>query len=90
MATIKTINIRDTIKQIILRMEVKGNGIVEKAIISSMEWRKSFQKDHFVSPVIRWMFLYSNHFILKPIQPQIPLEKQLYSFKDKSELSTVN
>ena len=45
----------------------------------SMEYLNSPQKLHFVSPATRSTFLYGSHFVLKPIQPKMPLEKRLYS-----------
>ena len=59
------------------------SGTVENATIPSREYFKSFQKDHLVSPALLSTFSYSNHFVLKPTQLKIPLEKRLYSFTSR-------
>ena len=75
-------NIKNT-KNKIKNKKLKINGItkgkVEKAIIHSIEYKNHFQKDHLVSPAALSTFSYSNHFVLNPIQPKIPLENLLYS-----------
>jgi hypothetical protein len=60
-------------------MEETKSGIVENATIPSIEYARSFQKLHFVSPWARSIFSYSSHFVRKPTQPNIPFEKRLYS-----------
>ena len=57
-------------------------GASEKLMIPSMAYLNSFQKLHFVSPATLSTFSYSSHFVLYPIQPNIPLENLLYSHID--------
>ena len=54
-------------------------GASEKLVIPSKEYLNSFQKLHLVCPATRSTFSYSNQYVLKPIQPKIPLEKRLVS-----------
>ena len=62
----------------------KVSGMLEKSIIPSTAYANRLQKFHFVSPCRRSMFSNSIHFVRKPIQPKIPLEKRLYSCIDKT------
>ena len=59
------------------------NGIVENATIPSIEYKNSFQNDHFVSPATRSTFSNSSHLVRNPTQPNNPFEKRLYSFISK-------
>ena len=43
--------------------EAMANGAVEKPMMPSMDYKSSFQNDHFVSPATRWMFSYSSHLV---------------------------
>ena len=52
-----------------------SKGAVEKAIMPSMEYKRSFQNDHLVSPATRSIFLYSSHLILNPTHPNMPFER---------------
>lgn len=68
--------------------EAIDNGAVEKAAIPSIEYTKSFQKLHLVSPAQRSAFSKAIHFVLNPTQPKIPLLKRLYSPRERI-LSTI-
>ena len=58
------------------------NGVVENAIIPSIEYKNNFQNDHVVFTATLSTFSYSNHFVSKPTQPNIPFENLLYSPRD--------
>ena len=65
-----------------------ASGAVVNATMPSIEYKNSFQKDHFVVPADLCSFSYSSHFVLKPTQPKIPFVKRLYSLIDKTALTT--
>ena len=43
--------------------EAMASGKVEKPMMPSMDYKSSFQKDHFVSPATRATFSYSSHLV---------------------------
>ena len=79
------ISINDIRQLIIPSTEASASGMVEKAVMPSIEYRNSFQKDHAVVPAARSTFSYSIYFVLYPTQLNIPFENLLYSFTDKIE-----
>ena len=62
-----------------------ARGLVEKPRIPSIEYKKSFQNDHFVVPADRSTFLNSNHFVLNPTHGKIPFENLFFSQIDRTE-----
>ena len=58
------------------------NGKLEKLMMPSQEYFKSFLKLHFVCPATLSMLSYDNQYVLNPIQPKIPFEKRLFSHID--------
>ena len=75
--TIIKIIINAIIENIEPKMEAICKGPTLKAVIPSKEYLNNFQKDHLVSPATLSTFSNSIHFVSKPIQPKIPLEKRL-------------
>ncbi len=82
------IRIKDTKQKTMPVMDAALSGAVENAVMPSMAYPNSFQKDHFVFPCLRSMFSYSTHLVLNPTQPKMPLEKRLYSESERIASTT--
>ena len=63
--------------------EAMFRGALEKLMMPSTAYLNSFQKLHLVVPAMRSTFSKGSHYVLKPTQPKMPLEKRLYSVMDR-------